>query len=493
MYYFIGNNLGSTLTGIEKAQLNRMNLFNLNNQPASVVFVKYNPKLHENMKRFNIQENVFSIYDYFQDSIKFKEEHYNWPQYWLKEIGLTIEYVDNTYDMRIYDNEKFIMYAHFKDKYYSKIDYINYFDINRKKIKRDIFDSRGFLSKTVYLDNNNEVSHERYYDTSGNSVIEKFYQTTDGISHLTRILVTLSGGKVIHLRNEEGLLTLFTESIYTSGDVFFSDKNNVTFNGLSASRKDIPVVAVLHSTHIKYGKSQHINNVKNIYKPVFDNIERLTAIVTSTKSQKKDVSDLINQSIPVYEIPVGYIHNNAQIKNSKNKANKIISIGRYSSEKQQTLQLDLVERLLSDFPEIQLHMFGAGKDKDMLLKEVQRRNLNENVFIRGFKANLEEEIDEAVLNIMTSKMEGFSLSLLETLSQGVPTVCFDVQYGPSELINDNKNGYLVPLNNMDAFYDKVKNILSENTLRLRLSQGAVFSCMRYSSSKVFKKWEELIN
>lgn len=40
-------------------------------------------------------------------------------------------------------------------------------------------------------------------------------------------------------------------------------------------------------------------------------------------------------------------------------------------------------------------------------------------------------------------MEGFNLGLLETITEGIPPVGYNSKYGPSELILNNENGYLI--------------------------------------------------
>ena len=57
-------------------------------------------------------------------------------------------------------------------------------------------------------------------------------------------------------------------------------------------------------------------------------------------------------------------------------------------------------------------------------------------------------------------MEGFSLALLECESHGVPSISYDIQYGPGELIQDGKNGYLIEKNNQHMLFEKVKLLLN---------------------------------
>ena len=83
--------------------------------------------------------------DYFQkQSIIKRQKQVNWIQYWEKSCRYTLKFVENSNDVRIYDEEQFIMYAHFLDKQYHQLNYVNYFDHKRRKVKRELYDGRGF-------------------------------------------------------------------------------------------------------------------------------------------------------------------------------------------------------------------------------------------------------------------------------------------------------------------------------------------------------------
>ena len=88
-------------------------------------------------------------------------------------------------------------------------------------------------------------------------------------------------------------------------------------------------------------------------------------------------------------------------------------------------------------------MYGFGKEEAKYKQLITEYNLENNVFLRGFKRNLNAEIQDAYMSLITSSMEGFNLGLLETIAEGIPSVGYNSKYGPSELILNNKNGYLI--------------------------------------------------
>ena len=76
------------------------------------------------------------------------------------------------------------------------------------------------------------------------------------------------------------------------------------------------------------------------------------------------------------------------------------------------------------------------------------------MFLRGFIQDLDQEIETAYL--ITSKMEGFNLGLLETIAKGIPPIGYDSKYGPSDLIINKENGFLISKNDKEKLYHCVK-------------------------------------
>ena len=70
-------------------------------------------------------------------------------------------------------------------------------------------------------------------------------------------------------------------------------------------------------------------------------------------------------------------------------------------------------------------------------------------------------------------MEGFSLALLECESHGVPSISYDIQYGPGELIQDGKNGYLVEKKINTCYFEKVKLLLNNPQLQQSFSHHCI--------------------
>ncbi len=92
---------------------------------------------------------------------------------------------------------------------------------------------------------------------------------------------------------------------------------------------------------------------------------------------------------------------------------------------------------------------------------------------------------------MSSRFEGFGLVLVEAMSCGIPVISFDCPYGPSDIIQDGENGYLVPLGDNEAFADRICYLIEHPKERERLSTNGLYSASRYSLDSIMPLWAQL--
>ncbi len=144
MNYILGTILESKITGVEKAQINRLKLFKQHGISSKCVYVNGMP-IHTHM-RSNIRLKMMYLQCMtLEKAINYKKtKQVNWIQYWEKSCRYTLKFVENSNDVRIYDEEQFVMYAHFLDKQYHQLNYVNYFDHKRRKVKHKCMMEEAF-------------------------------------------------------------------------------------------------------------------------------------------------------------------------------------------------------------------------------------------------------------------------------------------------------------------------------------------------------------
>ncbi len=495
MNYFVGLNLGATLTGIEKAQINRLHLFEEGGLSAKCIYTSFNTRLHENAKSFGVEGRCFSLYDFFQESEDYEEtKRDNWLDYWGNQCGFLIKHVPKSNDIRVYDkNDLFLMYVHFSDNTYSNLVYINYFDENRKKIKREFYDSRGFLSKVNLLQKDQTIYAELFFDKYGKVKLEKYYHLENKEQQLTKIILKNYQHRDYFFVNEMELQTFFFDELYQKGDLYFCDKNKFLAEPLSKTSKQVPVCSVFHSTHA-LGQDDVLNSaIKTHYRFVLNHPKKFQRIIVSTKKQKQDLLDRYTTELPeVTVIPVGYTENHS-INIEKKQKNKIIGVARYSPEKQIPHQIEVMSRLVTEFPDVELHLFGFGSVEKEMRELIEKYQLHQNVFIRGFAIDLFAEYSSSSLSLLTSKIEGFSLAVLEAQGFSVPVISYDIRYGPGEMIEDGVNGFLVEPNNKEMLYDKMREFLKDELLQKQFMIESEKNAARYNKEIIIQKWQDLVS
>lgn len=495
MNYFVGAYFNSQLTGIEKAQVNRVKLFMDQGWPAKCLYTTYNPRIHENARKFGIQGKCFTLYDYFQEIVTDDyEKPKDWIRFWRENCHFRLEFVDIAPDVRVFDeSDRFVMYAHFTGKDYQWPIYINYFDRDHQKVQRDIYDSRGFLSQSKFLREQQRVQSEIFFNRQGQIKIEKTYQEVNDRTVLKRIILREYQHRDYFFNTETELQTFFFDELFEPGDVYFCDKNGYIGQAMANTASHIPVCAVFHSTHAREQGDVLHSPLKSPYRVPLAQPEKFDHFIVSTELQRQDLLARFDQLPAISVIPVGYVRRIEM--NFKNKQpHRIIGVARFSPEKQVLHQIQVVERLVKEFPDIELHLFGFGSrtEEQRLREYVSQNKLENHVLFRGFVSELAEEYAQASLEMVTSKEEGFSLTTLEALSYGVPVVSYNINYGPTEIIKNGVNGNLVARDNLDELYLKVRDYLRDSQRQSEYMENSVQIAKNYSEAAVTQKWGSLL-
>ncbi len=140
-----------------------------------------------------------------------------------------------------------------------------------------------------------------------------------------------------------------------------------------------------------------------------------------------------------------------------------------------------------------LDVYGDGPlrgELEALIDELQLRNA---VRLLGYDPAVTERIGGASLLLLTSEYEGQSLVILEGFNRGTPAVAFDVNYGPSELIDEGVSGHLVPVGDIDRLADTIADVLSSPPVLAALIDGARVSAERMSVAAVMERWRRLLS
>ena len=93
---------------------------------------------------------------------------------------------------------------------------------------------------------------------------------------------------------------------------------------------------------------------------------------------------------------------------------------------------------------------------------------------------------------MTSRYEGLPLVLLEAQQYNLPIVSFRCPTGPSEIVEDRINGFLIDCYDVDQMSEKLLELMENDDLRQSFSEHAKDNMDKFDKNKILNQWIELI-
>lgn len=144
---------------------------------------------------------------------------------------------------------------------------------------------------------------------------------------------------------------------------------------------------------------------------------------------------------------------------SEEEARTIIAIGRLTAQKGFDRLLRVHKRLIDEGIRYQLKILGEGEDRKALETFVEQNGLTDTVALCGFQENPYPMLKNAAFYVCSSRYEGFSTTVIESLILGTPVVTTDCT-GMREILGDSEYG-LITANDDEAFYEGVKRMLTE--------------------------------
>ena len=137
----------------------------------------------------------------------------------------------------------------------------------------------------------------------------------------------------------------------------------------------------------------------------------------------------------------------------------ILSVGRLSEQKNHALLLDAYARLPRALRG-SLLILGEGKLRETLESKARALGIHDQVSMPGFVPNPWWYMRQSDLYAMSSNWEGYPMVLLEALACGIPVVATDCEHGPSEIIQGEALGALVPVGDATALADAIAKRLA---------------------------------
>ena len=247
-------------------------------------------------------------------------------------------------------------------------------------------------------------------------------------------------------------------------------------------------------THAKTVTWEHGNFYNNWGSRLFPYMRRYAvrrsdAVVVLTERDRENYRSNIARCAPLSVIP-----NPAQVRSSvyDSGSRTILSVGHLLENKGYHRAIEVAAKLLPEHPDWQWIICGEGPQRQRLEAMIREAGLEGRMQLPGLVRDMETMYRKAALLVMTSEMEGLPMVLLEGKSYSLPLVSFDIMTGPSDIINDGVNGYLVEPFDLDAMAHKLRSLMEDAALRSRMAENAAVGMEKFSEETILSAWKQLL-
>lgn len=167
---------------------------------------------------------------------------------------------------------------------------------------------------------------------------------------------------------------------------------------------------------------------------------------------------------------------------------KVVSIvARLEDIKGHMYFIDAADAVLKKGLKAKFFIAGTGSYEGTLKEHVKAIGREDDIIFTGFLSDIHNLMAITDIQVNASYgTEATSLALLEGMSIGIPAVVSDFGGNPG-VIENGENGFIVPMKNAEALAEKVEELIENEELYNKLSQGAVRIFNEKFTSKIMTK------
>jgi GalNAc-alpha-(1->4)-GalNAc-alpha-(1->3)-diNAcBac-PP-undecaprenol alpha-1,4-N-acetyl-D-galactosaminyltransferase len=172
----------------------------------------------------------------------------------------------------------------------------------------------------------------------------------------------------------------------------------------------------------------------------------------------------------------------------------ILMVGRLIKSKQQDVLIEIFSKLHAPDWKLVLVGYDHLKQTNQRDWEALAKNLNvsDRVIFAGKQSDVERHYLSSSIFAFSSMSEGFPNVVGEAMSAELPVVSFDCIAGPSDLVVDGKNGFLIPLFDQDLFAEKLQLLIDKPELRKEMGKNSKTLIQKFELNYICAEFENFM-
>lgn len=231
---------------------------------------------------------------------------------------------------------------------------------------------------------------------------------------------------------------------------------------------------------------------------VYRSYDKIAFVAKDVKERFEDISGIVSEKNTIL---YNTIESDRVLSESKesindisfsNKAINLISVGKIESMKGYDRLVRVHKRLIEEGLKHSIYILGEGLQKSKLENYINNNGLADSFSFLGFKNNPYKYVANADLYVCSSRREGFSTAVTESLIVGTPVISTNCS-GARELLGYNNEYGIVTDNTEDALYEGIKRVLEDHELLRRYKVEATKRGAKFNKEKTVNDVEEMFH
>ena len=364
-----------------------------------------------------------------------------------------------------------------------------------KLLRKDYYSTKRYLSEFFVPKNGVAVCYNRtIYNSDGTTAYEILIENGEEV--LFRFKNHVSYGRT-------EFIAYFLEQLqFTTEDIIILDRETdigpIVFE--RAVRDGAKLGVVVHAEHFSDAiQTDDYLLWNNFYDYQFTNADKVDFFIVSTQAQKDVLAAQFAKYTPhnpkIIVLPVGSI--DCLKMSDYRKPFSLMTASRLAGEKHVDWLVRGVALAHEVIPDLTFDIYGSGGEEGKIRETIEKYHAGEYIHLMGH-CDLTDVYQQYEVYLTASTSEGFGLTLLEAIGSGLVMIGFDVPYGNQTFINNEENGYLIPLSK-HRVEDVIAKSFSEEIIRLYHTNA--LSYMRNESyhlaedfltKNLVEKWKKLL-
>ena len=329
---------------------------------------------------------------------------------------------------------------------------------------------RGWKVTLVVLHLNNAVRHKELNKGVRLIVLGKDHARTAPIA-LWKFLKEQKPHQILVFNHQLAVLLVFLRAI------LFIDFKIVARNINTLSQKKALETSFWH----KY-------IVQGITKLLYRKVDRIVAQSQGMAEDLVSFYSVAEDKITTIHNPVSAVIENYTPLGQMQKKDYLLCVGRLEEQKAFHYAISAFAAVAPDYPDLRLKVVGKGSLGIRLKEQTRLLGVADRVDFEGYQTDMIPYYLEAKATLLTSLYEGFPNVLVESIALGTPVVAFDCQSGPSEIVIDGVNGFLVTHLDVVELEAALRRCLEKDWCREEIVRTAA----KFDSEKILLRYESVL-